>query len=342
MLSDGEFTLILANAAHVKNVPGRKTDVADALWLADLLAHGLIRPSFVPEAPTQELRALLRTRKQLVREQASHVQRLQKTLEDANLKLGSVLTQIMGVSGRAILQALIDGERDPDKLLTLVQRGVKASPEKLRAALQGRITERHRFLLRLHLRQIDALNAAIAEIDAEVDRDLDPFRQAVRLLRTIPGVSDLTAQVIVSEIGTDMARFPTAGHLISWAGLCPRNDESAGKRRSTRLRKGAPWLKTTLVQCAWAASHKKASYLQAQFRRLRHRRGPKKAICAVAASILTAVYHMLCDGTFYQDLGADHFRRASPEDQANRLVRQIAKLGFTCTLAPATGSEVSV
>ena len=342
VLSDGEFALTLANAAHVKNVPGRKTDVADALWLADLLAHGLIRASFVPEAPTQELRALLRTRKQLVREQASHVQRIQKALEDANLKLGSVLSQVMGKSGRAILQALIDGQSDPDMLLTLVQRGVKASPEKLRAALTGRITERHRFLLRLHLRQFDALAAAMAEIDAEVDRDLDPFRQAVRLLRTIPGVSDLTAQVIVSEIGIDMGRFPTAGHLISWAGLCPRNDESAGKRRSTRLRKGASWLKTTLVQCAWAASHKKESYLQAQFQRLRHRRGPKKAICAVAASILTAAYHMLRDGTFYQDLGADHFRRLSPESHARRLARQIAQLGFVCTITPATEEAVSV
>ena len=252
ILADGDFTLILANAAHVRNVPGRKTDVADALWLAELLAHGLVRASFVPETATQEMRALLRTRQQLVREQASHVQRLQKTLEDANLKLSSVLTQTMGKSGRAILEALIEGECDPDKLLALVQRGVKAPPERLRAALQGRLTERHRFLLRLHLRHVDALAATIAEIDAEADRSLDPFRQAVRQLRTIPGVSDLTAQVIVSEIGTDMTRFPTAGHLISWAGLCPRNDESAGKRRSTRLRKGAPWLKTTLVQCAWA------------------------------------------------------------------------------------------
>jgi transposase len=216
-----------------------------------------------------------------------------------------------------------------------VQRGVKAPPERLRAALQGRVTERHRFLLRLHLRHIDALDTAIAEIDAEVNRDLDPFQQAVRQLQTIPGVSDLTAQVIVSEIGIDMSRFPTAGHLISWAGLCPRNDESAGKRRSTRLRKGAPWLKTTVVQCAWAASRKKASYLQAQFQRLRSRRGPKKAICAVAASILTAAYHMLRDGTFYQDLGADHFHRYAPEVQANRLARQIAKLGFKCTLTPA-------
>jgi len=342
ILSDGDLTLILANGAHVKNVPGRKTDVADAIWLADLLAHGLIRASFVPEAPTQEMRALLRTRKQLVREQASHVQRIQKTLEDGNLKLTSVLTNIMGVSGRAILLALIDGESDPDTLLTLVRRGVKAPAEKLRAALQGRITDRHRFLLRLHLRQVDALDAATAEIDAEVDRELAPFRQAVRQLRTIPGVSDLTAQVIISEIGIDMSRFPTAGHLISWAGLCPRNDESAGKRRSTRLRKGATWLKTTLVQCAWAGSRKKDSYLQAQFQRLRHRRGPKKAICAVAASILTAAYHMLRDGTFYQDLGAKHFHRASPDEQANRLARQIAKLGFTCTMAPTQAKEVSI
>jgi transposase len=343
VLDDGQFSLILANAAHVKNVPGRKTDVADAQWLADLLAHGLIRASFVPEAATQEMRALLRTRKQLVREQASHVQRVQKTLEDANLKLNSVLTQIMGVSGRAILKALIDGEQNPDKLVALVRPGVKAPPEMLRAALQGRVTERHRFLLRLHLRQIDGLEAAIAEIDAEVDRELAPFRQAVQQLRTIPGVSDLTAQVIVSEIGLDMARFPTAGHLISWAGLCPRNDESAGKRRSNRLRKGAPWLKTTLVQCAWAASRKKRSYLQAQFQRLRHRRGPKKAICAVAASILTAVYHMLRDGTFYRDLGGAYFlRQTTPEDQANRLARQIAKLGFTCSLTPMPAHEVSV
>ena len=342
VLSDGDVTLILANAMHVKNVPGRKTDVADAAWLADLLAHGLIRASFVPEQPTQELRALLRTRKQLVREQAGHVQRLQKTLEDANLKLASVLTNIMGTSGRAILQAVIDGERDPDKLLALVRPGVKAAPEKLRGALQGRVTQRHRFLLGLHLRQYDALAAAMADIDAEVDRDLDPFRVAVGLLRTIPGISDLSAQAIVAEIGTDMSRFPTAAHLVSWAGLCPRNDESAGKRRSNRLRKGDPWLKTALVQCAWAATRKKGSYLQAQFQRLRHRRGPKKAVCAVAASMLTAAFHMLRDGTLYQDLGPDHFQRTSPESRANRLARQIQKLGFACTIGPASPEGVSI
>jgi transposase len=265
------------------------------------------------------MRALLRTRKQLVREQASHVQRLQKTLEDANIKLSSELASVVGLSGRDIIKAIIAGESDPDQLLILVHRGVKTPHEKIRAALQGRITDQHRFLLRLHLRQIDKLDAAIVEIDVEVDHDLDPFRQAVRLLRTHPGLSDLSAQVVISEIGIDMSRFPTAGHLVSWTGLCPRNDESAGKRRSNCLRKGAPWLKTMLVQCAWAAVRKKGSYYQAQFQRLRHKRGPKKAICAVPASILTVIYHMLRDGTVYKDLGADHFHR-SPEVQAHVLL----------------------
>jgi transposase len=334
VLSDGELALVLANAAHVKNVPGRKTDVADAAWLADLLAHGLVRASFVPDAPTQAMRVLLRTRKQLVREQSSHVQRLQKTLEDANLKLASVLTDIMGLSGRAILEALVAGETDPEKLLALVHRRVKAEPAQRRAALSGRVGDSHRFLLRLHLGQYDALAKALEAIDLEVERNLDPFRDAVRLLQTVPGIGDLAARAIMAEIGSDMRRFPTAAHLVSWAGLCPRNDESAGKRRSTRLRKGAPWLKTALVQCAWAASRKKDGYLRAQFQRLRQRRGPKKAVCAVAASMLTAIWHMLRDGTFWQDLGADHFHRRSPEQQAQYLARQIAKLGFACIITP--------
>jgi transposase len=333
-------TLILANAAHVKNVPGRKTDVADAVWLSDLLAHGLIRPSFVPDAGTRAMRDLLRTRKQLVREQASHVQRIQKTLEDANLKLASVLTDIMGQSGRAVLAALAAGETDPDRLRALVGSRVKASPEAIRAALTGRPGPHHRFLLGLHLGQIDALAAAVDAIDAEVERDLGPFREAVALLATIPGVGELTAEVVLAEIGLDMGRFPTAGHLISWAGLCPRQDESAGKRRSTRLKKGAPWLKTALVQAAWAAVRKKHSYLNAQFQRLRARRGPRKAICAVAASILTAAYHMLKDGTFYADPGPDHFRRTEPMTRAKALARQIERLGFTCSIAP--GEPVSI
>jgi len=329
VLSDGDFALVLANAAQVKNVPGRKTDVADATWLADLLAHGLVRASFVPDAPTQALRALLRTRKQLVRERASHVQRLQKTLEDANIKLASVLADVTGVSGRAIVEALVAGETDPATLAALAHQRVKAPREKLTEALRGRVTSHHRFLLRLHLRQVDALEAAVAEIDREVEADLEPFRAAVRLLSSIPGVSALSAEVIVAEIGTDMGRFPSAGHLLSWAGLCPRSDESAGKRRSTRLRHGAPWLKTTLVQCAWAAARKKGGYLQAQFQRLRARRGPKKAICAVAASILTAAYHMLRDGTFYQDLGPDHLSRRTKGDRTVRLVRHLTALGYT-------------
>ncbi len=329
VLSDGDLTLILANAAHVKNVPGRKTDVADATWLADLLAHGLVRASFVPDAPTQALRALLRTRKQLVRERASHVLRLQKVLEDANLKLASVLTDITGTSGRAILGALIAGESDPATLAALAHQRVRASRETLEEALRGRVAPQHRFLLRLHLRQVEALEAAIAEVDEEVEARLAPFRAAVQLLSTIPGVSTLSAEVILAEIGTDMSRFPTSGHLISWAGLCPRNDESAGKRHSTRLRKGAPWLKTTLVQCAWAASRRKASYLQAQFQRLRARRGPKKAICAVAASILTAAWHMLRNGTFYQDLGPDHFSHRAQGNRTARFVKQLTDLGYT-------------
>jgi transposase len=334
VLAEGGFALVLANAAQVRNVPGRKTDVGDATWLAELLAHGLVRASFVPDAPTQELRALLRTRKQLVREKASHTQRLQKTLEDANIKLDAVLADLLGTSGRAMLEALVAGESDPAKLAALAHPRLAATPERLREALRGRVTRHHRFLLRLHLDQIDALDTAVARIDREVEAHLAPFRAAVGLLTSVPGIGELAAQVVVAEIGLDMARFPTAGHLLSWAGLCPRNDESAGKRRSSRLRKGAPWLKTTLVQCAWAASRRKASYLQAQFHRLRGRRGPKRAICAVAASILTAAYHMLKDGTAYQDLGPDHFDRRSKAAQARRLVRRLADLGYAVELAP--------
>jgi transposase len=297
ILSDGEFELVLANAAHVKNVPGRKTDVNDATWLAELLAHGLVRGSFVPDEQTQEMRNLLRTRKQLVRERSRHIQRLQKTLEDANIKLDSVISDILGLSGRRMIEALIAGETDPNALAALAHRRIRASPAELEAALRGRVTRHHRFLLGLHLQQIDAIDAAIDQIDPEVDALVEPFRTAVQLLTTIPGIDELSACVILAEIGHDMSRFPTAGHLISWAGLCPKNDESPtgqarglkahGKRLSTRMRKGAPWLKTTLVQCASAAARKKASYLQAQFHRLRARRGAKKAIGAVAASILT-------------------------------------------------------
>jgi len=334
ILSDGEFELALANAAHVKNVPGRKTDVNDAAWLADLMAHGLIRGSFVPEEQTQEMRNVLRMRKQFVRERSSHIQRLQKTLEDANIKLDSVITDITGLSGRRMIEALIGGETDPQALAALAHRRIKATSAELEAALRGRVTKHHRFALRLLLQHIDAIDAAIAEIDQEVDANIEPFRTAITILSTIPGVSQLSAEVIAAEIGVDMGRFPTEGHLISWAGLCPKNDESAGKRRSTRMRKGAPWLKTTLIQCAWAATRTKGTYLQAQFHRLRARRGAKKAIGAVAASILTAAYHMLRNGALYQDLGAGHFDRRAKTTQTNRLIARLRSLGYAVQITP--------
>jgi transposase len=334
ILADDGFQLVLANAAHIKNVPGRKSDVKDSDWISDLLAHGLIRPSFVPDGPTQEMRTFLRTRKQFVHEKGSHILRIQKTLEDANIKLDSVITDIIGVSGRKMIEALIAGERDPAKLASFADRRLKASQQTLRQVLRGRVTAQHRFLLRLHLDQIDALDAAIARIDREVEASIAPFRTAVEQVRTVPGIKSLAAQTILSEIGIDMSRFPSSGHLISWACICPRSDESAGKRRSTRIRKGSPWLKTTLVQCAWAATRKKGSYLQAQYYRLRARRGPKKAIVAVAASILTAIYHMLKDGTMYQDLGPNHFDARAKERQKNRLIKRLADLGYAVELAP--------
>jgi transposase len=289
----------------------------------------------VPDAATQDQRGLLRTRKQLVRERASHVQRLQRTLEDANIKLDSAVSDITGLSGRAMIEALIGGETDPARLAELAHRRVRTSPETLREALRGRVTSHHRFLLALHLKQIDVLDEAVAGIDAEVDAHVEPFRATIAQLKTIPGISDLSACVILAEIGRDMSRFPTQGHLISWAGLCPSSDESAGKRRSSRMRKGAPWLKATLIQCAWAAARKKGSYLQAQFQRLRARRGAKKAIGAVAASMLTAAYHMLKDGTFYQDLGADHFDRRAKGAATKRLIAKLESLGYDVTLTPA-------
>jgi transposase len=334
ILSDGDFALVLANAAHVRNVPGRKTDVNDATWLADLLAHGLIRGSFVPDQQTQEMRDLLRTRKQLVREASRHVQRLQKTLEDANIKLDSVISDVMGLSGRKMIEALIAGESDPEQLAQLAHRRIKATPEELCEALRGRVTRHHRFLLSLHLQQIDAIDAAIGDIDQEVDAHVEPFRTTVQLLTTIPGVDQLSACVILAEIGRDMSRFPTAGHLISWAGLCPRNDESAGKRRSTRMRRGAAWLKTTLVQCAAAAARRKASYFQAQFHRLRARRGAKKALGGIAASILTAAYEMLKSGALYEDLGPDHFDKRGKSRHIHRLVHRLQNLGFAVQITP--------
>lgn len=345
IVSEGEFDLIVANAAHIKAVPGRKTDMNDAMWIADLAAFGLLKASFVPDEDLHALRTLMRTRKPLVREQTRHVQRIQKTLTEANIRLDSVISDIMGVNGRRIIEAMIAGVRDPRKLAALGDRRLKATPKQLYDALHGRLTEPHRFLLKLHIGQYDGLEATIRAVDAEVemrvatmDKEAQagqaPFSGLIDLLVSIPGVSQLSALTILSEIGRDMTRFPTAGHLIAWAGLCPGQNESAGKRKRTRLRKGAPWLKTMLVQCAWAAKRSNNSYYRAQFYRLQAKRGPQKAICAVAASILNAIYHILKDGVPHKDLGSDYFNTRKPEAKVKRLVSQIGKLGFSVTLQP--------
>jgi transposase len=330
-----QFTLVLANAMHIRNVPGRKSDTNDATWLADLLAHGLIRGSFVPPAPIQELRDLTRTRKQLVGEIARHTLRIQKTLEDANLKLTQVVTDILGTSGRAILKALIAGETDPARLADLTTGRLKASRAQLIAALHGRLTAHHRFLIELHLTQIEALDAAVRKLEGHLGDVLAPFRAAADRLTTMPGVSDTAARVLIAEIGVDMTRFPSAGHLVSWAGLCPRLDESAGKRRSTRIRHATPWLKATLIQAAWAATRKKGSYLQAQFLRVKNRRGPKKAIVAVAASMLTAAYFMLRDGVEYHDLGGRYFVDRDKQQLTKSLLRRLRDLGVVVEVKAA-------
>jgi transposase len=333
-LLEGSIGLVLANAQHIRNVPGRKTDVNDANWIAELLAHGLIRSSFVPPAHIQELRDLTRTRKQLVREMSQHTLRIQKVLEDANIKVSSVLSSVVGTSGRRMLDALIAGESSPEKLADLAVGAARKKRSELVEALRGQMTPHRRSMLALHLRLIDALQKAVDDLDNTVGKALEPIRACAALLTTMPGVSDITANVIVAEIGTDMARFPTAGHLLSWARLCPRNDESAGKRRSTRISHGANWLKTTLVTAAWAAAHQKKSYLRAQFLRLKARRGAKKAIIAVAASMLSASYYMLRDGVEYQDLGPDHFDRRDSTKAMNRLVKRIRDLGYDVDVRP--------
>jgi transposase len=326
-LLEGQFELVLANAQHIRNVPGRKTDVNDAMWIADLLAHGLIRGSFVPPANIQELRDITRTRKQLVREISQHTLRIQKTLEDANIKVASVLSDVLGKSGRAMLDAIIAGQEDPEHLAALAVGVARRKRAELVEALRGRVTAHHRSMLKLHLGLIAALQSALEDLDAAAGKLLEPIQERAAFLTTMPGVSDIVAQVIVAEIGVDMSRFPSAGHLVSWAGLCPRNDESAGKRRSTRVRKSGTWLKTTLVTAAWAAARKKDCYLRAQFLRLKARRGAKKAILAVAASMLTAVYHMLRNGVVYQDLGLAYFDRRDKTKAINRLLRRLTDLG---------------
>jgi transposase len=333
---EGHVELLLANPVEVRNVPGRKSDVSDAVWLADLLAHGLIRGSFVPPQPIQELRDLTRTRKQLARQVSQATLRIEKVLEDANLKITGIITDLLGTSGRAVLRGLIEGETDPVRLLARTTGRLQAPRHRLIEGLRGAITDHHRFLLRLHLSQVDALQRLVADLEAEIKRHLEPFRSQIERLKTIPGVSDTVASVVIAEIGTDMTRFPSVGHLISWAGLCPRMDESAGKRRNRRTRKGAQWLKTVVVQAAYPAARVKGGYLQAQFLRLKSRRGPKKAAVAVGASILTAAYHILRDdGVVFLDLGGDYFDRRDKNRAAQRLVKRLQGLGYTVNIEDA-------
>ena len=325
---EGRFELMLANPVQVKNLPGRKSDVNDATWMADLLAHGLIRGSFVPATEIGALRELTRTRKQLVRELARHTLRIQKILDVANLKLTGTISQILGVTGRAILKALIAGETDPQRLADLAHPRVQVSRERLVESLHGRLTEQQRRLLELHLTLIDTLQASIDQLDREIAKAVSPFRQDVERLKTTPGLSDIVVPAMLGEIGLDMTRFRTHRHLVSWARLCPRLDESAGKIHSTRTLKGAAWIKTIMIQAAWCAVRVKNSYPRAQFLRIRSRRGTKKAIVAVAASLLTAVYYMLRDGTEYRDLGTDHFDKQDRSKVARRFVARLTQLGY--------------
>jgi transposase len=298
-LLEGRFDLTLVNPRHMRQVPGRKTDVKDAEWIAQLLAHGLLSRSFVPPPPIRDLRDLTRQRAQLVADKAAVANRVQKVLESANVKLGSVATDVLGVSGRAMIARLIQGEADPAKLADEARGSLKKKVIPLRRALEGRVTEHHRFLPRAAMDQLRGLEDLIARYAARIEEAMRPFEEAGRRLGTIPGVGPRAAEVIVAEVGADMARYPTAGHLVSWAGLCPGNNESAGKRRSGRTTKGSPWLRTTLVQAAWAASHTKGTIFGVTYRKWAKRLGKKKALVAVARKILELAYHLLRDKTDY-------------------------------------------
>jgi transposase len=333
-LLEGHLTVVLANAHHVKAVPGRKTDVRDSEWLLDLLQHGLIRGSFIPDAPIRALRDLTRHRTSLIEDRTRALNRIQKVLEDANLKLAAVASEILGASGRAMLEALIAGQTDPEALAELARGALRRKRPALVEALRGRVQEHHRLLLRTLLGQVDHLTGAIDALSAEIRRRLEPYAAAVGLLCSIAGVQRRVAEVVLAEIGTDMGRFADARHLCSWAAICPGNHQSAGKRRSGRLRHGNRWLRAALLQAAWAAIKVKDSYCGAQFRRIARRRGPKRAAIAVAHSLLTVIYHVLSRGVFYEDLGADYFDRLRPEQHARYHVRRLAELGFTVTIEP--------
>jgi len=331
---EGSVHVILVNAEHVKQVPGRKTDVKDCQWLAQLLQHGLLKASFVPPEPIRELRDLTRQRTQLISERSAAANRIQKVLEDANIKLASVATDVLGVSGRDMLQALIAGENDPAKLADLARKRLREKMPQLELALRGRVTEHHRFLLRLHLDHVTQLEELLDRLNVRIEEALAPFAEAATRLQTIPGVSQRVAETVLAEIGTNMDQFPTDGHLASWAGMCSGNNESAGKRRSGRTTKGNRWLKRILVQAAWAASHSKGTYLTARYRRLAKRRGRKRALVAVGHTLLVIIYRMLKRGSTYAELGADFLDRLEPERLTRQLIKRLEALGHKVLLEP--------
>jgi transposase len=329
---EGTCEVLLVNAQHVKAVPGRKTDVKDAAWLAELLQHGLLRASFIPPVAQRELRDLTRYRSTFIRERTTLVNRVQKLLEDANIKLAAVASDIMGVSGRTILAALLAGHADPQALADLAKGRLRSKRDQLAKALDGRVKAHHRFVLTELLCQIDSLEETIARFDTQIQEISTPFEAAIGLLDTIPGVARPTAEMIVAEIGTDMSRFPSADHLAAWAGVAPGNHESAGKRTSGKTRQGNRFLRTVLVQAAHAAARTKSTYLSAQYRRLATRRGKKRAIMAVAHSMLVMAYYMIQRQEPYREAGGDFFDRLQPEDTARRLVKRLEHLGYHVTL----------
>ncbi len=329
---EGNFEVLRVNAPHIKAVPGRKTDVKDAEWIAELLQQGLLRGSFIPPVEQRDVRDLTRTRSSFVRERVNLVNRLQKTLEGANIKLASVVSDVMGVSGRAMLAALIEGHSDAATMAELSKGRLRQKRDELTQALTGRVKPRHQFILSELLTQIDNLDETLEHFDQEIDKHLRPFEPAVALVDTIPGVGRETAALIVSEIGTDMSRFPSADHLAAWAGLAPGQNESAGKRRSGKTRKGNRHLRAGLTQAAHAAARQRSTYLAAQYHRLAARRGAKKAILAVAHSILVIAYHLIKRQEPYKELGGNYFDELKPEATAKRLQKRLEKLGYQVTL----------
>jgi transposase len=333
---EGDFEVMLVNAQHIKFVPGRKTDINDAQWIAQLLHHGLLRASYIPPRPQRELRDLVRYRTQLVQDRAREINRVQKVLEDANLKLGSVVSDVMGISSRDMLQHIIAGVDDPVQLAQLARGRLRDKIAELEQALTGQVRAVHRLLLKLHLEQINDITLRIETLSAEIERLMRPFdtTNAIVRLDAIPGVSVQTAQIILAELGTDMSRFPTARHAAAWAGLAPGKNESAGRNRSSKVRDGNQYLKVALIQAAHALSHMKDTYLSAQYRRLAARRGRKRAAVAVAHSILVIAYHMLKRGTEYVDLGGDYFDRRNQEYLQRNLVNRLERLGLKVSVEP--------